>query len=220
MLLDYRISRRLRGGYTTVENLKEAFEKFLEENGHYPSSGEINSCWYLPNTKFIDRKFGGLKKLREEIGIKDIDMRKGSVRGGVCIAINERGREYEEIIHKILCDKFGEIAVHREKIFGDQNRCRSDFFVWSGNGNFVVDVFYPRDIQSMGGCLTNKVKKYDDENMNQFPVIFLMMNNEIPKERIEIYKSRMKKKLLKNQRVMYISDFEDFLKRKTKFKIK
>jgi len=40
-----------RKGTYSIEEIKYGFEKFLKENGHYPTSPEIDLCIYLPSSK-------------------------------------------------------------------------------------------------------------------------------------------------------------------------
>jgi hypothetical protein len=55
----------------TAEKIKEGFERFLVEQGRLPLSQEIDGIDYLPSKKLIERNFGGLEKLRAELGYKD-----------------------------------------------------------------------------------------------------------------------------------------------------
>ena len=49
----------------TTERIKDGFERFRKENGRLPIASEIDSLEYLPSARQIQRKFGGLEKLRE-----------------------------------------------------------------------------------------------------------------------------------------------------------
>ena len=49
-------------------NRKEGFERFVQENGRLPSAVEIDAIDYLPSSRLIQRKFGGLERLRGALG--------------------------------------------------------------------------------------------------------------------------------------------------------
>ncbi|MGD0855520.1 MAG: hypothetical protein ABSA18_06910 [Dehalococcoidia bacterium] len=59
--------------------LKEGFERFFTENGHYPSALEIDSCPYLCTSRQIQRKFGGLPKLKMSFGIQESNYSVGFI---------------------------------------------------------------------------------------------------------------------------------------------
>jgi hypothetical protein len=200
-----------------LKNIQDGFERFFKENGHYPSTPEMNRAGYFPSIKQIERVLGGIKKTRELLGMEIIDHTKGATRGEKCIAINKRGQVKNLEVYRILCKKFGEAFVHKEHTPLDDCRVRVDFYVYSPAGNFFVDVFYPTDMQSMGGCLNNKTKKYIGGAMNQFPVIFLMTNKDIEKERIASFLAARKNKFGKNQSFMDLDQFNDYINKKTVF---
>jgi hypothetical protein len=52
-----------RKGTYSIEELRNGFEHFYQENGHYPTAPEIDRCKYLPSARQIQRNFGGLPKL-------------------------------------------------------------------------------------------------------------------------------------------------------------
>ena len=64
----------------TAEKIKEGFDRFIKEKGRLPKSAEIDELNYLPNRKFIERNFGGLEKLRGELGYRDTHFGKGKFR--------------------------------------------------------------------------------------------------------------------------------------------
>lgn len=170
--------------------------------------------------KKMERHFGGVVNARKLLKLEITNFNKGITRSNKCIAINEIGLQKEKEIYKLLCDKFGEIAVHKEYPPLEDSRIRVDFYIHCKNENFFVDVFYPSSMQSMGGCLNNKIKKYRGDIMNQFPVIFLMMNDLIPKERIEKFLGDKKNPFLENQKMMSIDEFKEFIENKIPFEVR
>lgn len=189
--------------------LKEGFERFFRENGHYPTAHEIDSCDYLPRTRTIQRNYGGLPNLRKALGFEILDYTKGEVRKETAIMCNKRANENENEIYKYLVEKFGEISVHREYRFTDGSH-RSDFYIFK---KFIVDVFYPKDKYSFLACLNSKIKKYNllaENNFILLPVIFLQMNKDLSSELIKNIVTNKKNKLHKNQSVMCVDEFKNF----------
>ena len=124
----------------TTEKIKAGFDRFIKEKGRPPKSVEIDELDYLPNRKFIERNFGGLEKLRGELGYQDTHFGKGKFRSEIAYRVNASGRKIELALEKLLKNKFGEVFVHTEKIF-DNTKNRVDFYVYSPSGNMGIDVF-------------------------------------------------------------------------------
>lgn len=188
---------------------KELFERFFKENGHYPTSKEIDDCDYLPSARLFQRNYGGLANIRKELGLPITDYTKGDVRRNTAKIANKRANENENEIYKYLVEKFGKIAVHREYRFTDGSH-RADFYIF---GKFIVDVFFPKDKYSLLGCLNSKIRKYQIFQNNNFilvPVIFLQMNKDLSSEMVKKIIENKKNKLYKNQSVMCIDEFKCF----------
>lgn len=194
-----------------IEDLKRGFEKFYEMHGHYPASHEIDTFEYLPTSRSIQRKFGGLIRTREELGLNtSFDLRTGEHSSKRAKKINARAHKIEKEIYDYLVDIFGVEFVHREHFFTDDRRTRTDFFIYCKNGNFSVDVFFPKDRHNFIGCLNSKMKTYRDINMLKYPVIFLQMNENMSGEEIREILARKKNKLHKYQCVMILGEFKKF----------
>jgi len=67
----------------TFERIKESFEKFLDQHGHFPSGQEIDEVDYLPNTRTIQRSFGGLEALRTKLDLPVVNFSKGDNRSRI-----------------------------------------------------------------------------------------------------------------------------------------
>src|SRR3989344_7515528 len=115
--------------YWTAQKIKDGFDRFIKERGRLPKSIEINEVDYLPNRKFIERNFGGLEKLRRELGYTDVHFGKGKFRSEIAYKVNASGRKIELALEKLLKNKFGEVFVHTEKIF-DNTKNRVDFYIY------------------------------------------------------------------------------------------
>jgi len=107
----------------TDEAIKKGFERFFAEHERYPTTPEIDSSHYLPSSRQLQRRFGGVPVIRERLGLPISDFTKGSARSEMAINIGERGRKEEQIIYKILTDYFGEVFIHGQKPFNNYS-CR------------------------------------------------------------------------------------------------
>ena len=143
----------------TKEKIKEGLQKYYNEFGRYPTAHEIDKYPYLPSSRQIQRRFGGLPELRKQLGIEITDYTRGETRSHKAEIIGKRGLNYEKDIQKILIKHFGEIFVHEQKPFNDYSG-RLDFFVYAKDEKFGVDVFYAEDIHSLTGCINYKQRSY------------------------------------------------------------
>jgi hypothetical protein len=144
----------------TINVLKEGFKRFFDEHGHYPSSNEVDACPYLCTSKQIQRKFGGIYKLRELLDIKDSDYAHGEHRKKIGESINKLAISSELQVAEFLNNKFGVICVHEEKKYGT-GRNRVDFFVYA-KPNFAVEVFNTYTIRNLAINLNMKLHKFRD----------------------------------------------------------
>ena len=110
----------------TVEKIKEGFDRFWSENNRLPTAPEIDQLDYLPSSRQIQRKFGGLEKLRTVLGYEDTHFGKGAYRSEIANRVNTKGRDTEISLEKILREKFQEVFVHTERIFDDSKNKSSD----------------------------------------------------------------------------------------------
>lgn len=189
---------------------KEGFERFFRENGHYPTAIEIDKCDYLPTTRLLQRNYGGLANIRKELGLEILDYTKGETRSKTATIANNRAKDNENEIYKYLVEKFGIHFIHREHPYSDVSNHRADFKVFAKDKIFIVDVFYPKDKESLYSCLNSKIRKYDIINQNIWilphQIIFLQMNNDLSSEISEDKKNKMHP----NQSVMSVSEFKKF----------
>lgn len=151
---------RLKGKVYTIDILKEGFKRFWDEHGHYPSSVEIDQCPYLCTSKQIQRKFGGIYKLREQLNIVGSDYAHGEYRKKIGANINRLAISSELEVAKFLNNKYGEICVHEEKKYG-KGRNRVDFYVYA-KLNFAVEVFNTYTLRNLSVNLNMKLHKFHD----------------------------------------------------------
>jgi len=74
-----------------------------------------------------------------------------------------------------LVAQFGKIFVHLERHIGNSKK-RVDFYVFSPDGNFGVDVFYPSDMFNLNNALNIKLGAYKQFNDKLY---YLVANTDI-----------------------------------------
>lgn len=173
----------------SIDKIKEGFERFFSENGRLPITPEIDKLDYLPSSKQLQRRFGGVKELRKILGYKDVDFGSGKHRRKIAIRINKRGRESELDLEKKLREKFGEVFVHTERIF-DKSKNRVDFYVYTPSGNFGIDIFYTNTIKDLQKNINLKIDKY--HNFTE-PLYFVVGNNNFSQSDLDTYLNNKKK---------------------------
>jgi hypothetical protein len=158
----------------TNDTIKAGFEQFRAIHGRLPTAPEIDKLDYLPSSRQIQRSFGGLEVLRETLGYQDIHFGKGVFRSKIATRSNIRGRETEIALEQILREKFGEVFVHTERIF-DDSKNRVDFYIYSPDGNFGIDIFYTETMRDLQKNINLKIGKY-----KRFPCkLYLTVGNNL-----------------------------------------
>lgn len=204
-----------------LEDIKDGIEEFFKRHGKYPTATEFDLFEHLPSSRQIQRRFGGLIELRKTLSLKgQKDYTKGDHSSKRAKKINKRSHTLEKKVYDYLKDRFGVEFVHREYLFTDDGRSRTDFFVYDLDGNFSVDVFYPRDRHSLIGCLNSKLSKYGNNLLLQYPVIFLQMNNDIDEGVIKNILENKKKSLRSKQSLMTWNMFKKFCAKRGALELK
>ena len=143
----------------TIEKIGSGFKRFESERGRLPTALEIDHVGYLPSSRHIQKKFGGLVKLRIQLGYPQAHFGKGIFRSVIASRVNSRGRTAELLLESALRQKFGEVFVHTEKFFGSRKN-RVDFFIYAPDGNFSIDIFYSDKMKTLQSNVNIKMKKY------------------------------------------------------------
>ena len=221
MALRKQSSRSGKGTGWTYEQIEAGMRHFYAKNGHHPTAHEIDDYPYLPSSRSIERAFGGLVALRKRMGLTEdeLDLRAGSHSTRRAYSINERAHKVEATVYEHLVKLFGRELVHREYFFPDDRRTRADFFVYDAHGGFCVDVFYPKDLRNLTGCVNSKRVKYCDAVMLQYPVILLQMNKAVEQPELDRMVSKKKKPLPKNTSLMTWGTFTSFCARRKRLNI-
>lgn len=192
----------------TIEKIKEGFERFKIENNRLPTAPEIDQLDYLPSSRQIQRKFGGLEKLRTVLGYQDTHFGKGAYRSEIANRVNTKGRNAEISLEKILRKKFQEVFVHTERIF-DDSKNRVDFYVYSPDGNFGIDVFYTETMRDLQKNINIKIDKYQ-----KFPhQLFLVVGNtDFEQKELDEYMISKKKALPQNTTITTLNTLFEIIK--------
>lgn len=205
MLRKARLGRQ--EGEWTKDQVIAGLLKFYEEHGRFPKVEECDSYAYLPSGRSIQRSFGGLLKLRQELGIAE-NYHQGAYRTDLSRMINERGRRSEEAIGEYLVGLFGEVAVHRESpVPGTKERL--DFIVYHRDGKFGIDVFYPANLRNLQKIINIKEKKYRSFYDKLF---FVSLNPAVVQEAIDGIISHKKNLLQKSNFVVTEVEFKKQLR--------
>lgn len=201
----------MRKNIWNLENIKVAIEKFNMENGRYPTAKDFDSCNYLPWSRQMQRRFGGLVELRKILKLNcPTDYTKGKHGSDRARTITIRANMQEKEVYKLLVGMFGKPFVHREYLFDDSKRCRTDFYVHTRSGGFAVDSFYPKDRYSLIGCLNSKLGTYSTDLALDYPVIFLMLNKNIGMDIVEQVIGSKTNKLASYQKIMNMTLFKEY----------
>lgn len=187
----------------TAEKIREGFEKFYQKKGRYPTVTEIDQTRYLPSSRQIQRKFGGLKNFRKSSGYAINDFGSGKARSEIAGKSGKTGRAGERIVEKILVDHFGEEFVHVEKVWG-QTKQRLDFYVYNPKTSFGVEVITAADKSSFTINLNIKIRRYLDPD---YPLFFVIINHHLTQDLLDVLISRKKLSLPNKSEVVSLERF-------------
>ena len=192
----------------SIKKIKDGFERFRIEHSRLPTSPEIDKLDYLPSSRQIQRKFGGLEKLRGILGYEDTHFGRGKYRSDIATRTNVKGRDTELALEKILREKFGEVFVHTERIF-DDSKNRVDFYIYTADGNFGIDVFYTDTMRDLQKNINNKIDKY-----LKFPgkLFFVVGNGAFTQSELDAYMTAKKKSLPANTTILNIESLGQIIK--------
>jgi hypothetical protein len=191
----------------TAEKIKEGFDRFIKENGRLPKSLEVDEVDYLPTRKLIERNFGGLEKIRRELGYLDTHFGRGKFRSEIAHKVNVSGRNIELTLEKLLKNKFGEVFVHTEKIF-DNTKNRVDFYIYSPSGNFGIDVFGTDTMYNLQSNINVKLNKYSGFKEKLF---FVVASDSFSQADLDTYMIKKTKVLPKNAKIITIKSLGQVL---------
>jgi len=139
------------------------------------------------------------------MGIDEIDYAHGEHRKNIWKNVGSLSLDSENLVGKLLKDRYGEICVHEEKKYGP-GRSRLDFFVYAQE-NFAVEVFNTFTLHGITGNLDVKLKKYANFHL---PLFFVITGGDFTQNEIDKKTSRLNKNKLKpNMRCVSLKTFRD-----------
>jgi hypothetical protein len=162
----------------TLEEIRKGILYFFKIHSRYPTAHDFDQFEFLPSARTIQRAFGGLEKIRNELNIGDVkNFTKGEYRSNIAKKTHSKAMLYEEEFYNFLISRLDEIKVHEHKIIRPGNIC-CDFFIYrkhTSEGGIVIDIFYAQDILSLGSVIRIKGKRY----LNlPFKVFFVLVGNK------------------------------------------
>lgn len=184
----------------TPQKIKKGFNQFINENGRLPKATEIDKLSYLPSSRMIQKRFGGLEKLRQELGFNVTHFGKGKHRSQIAKVVGRRGRQLEIDLEKELQNKYGELHVHTEKTFYGKQRV--DFYIYCDRGNFGIDIFYPNTLATLQSNVNIKMKKYQNFTL---PLYLVMANPSFTQKQLDDYTHNKKNTLPENVKLITLS---------------
>ncbi len=200
----------------TVEKIRAGFDRFYRENGRYPTALEVDSYPHLPSARLFQRRLGGLKQFRKELGHKTTDFGRGENRSGIAATVARRGRLSELELENVLVAQFGEAFVHIEKRFGKQGH-RVDFYVYSPSGNFGIDVFWATAIHHVRTITSMKMKAYQSYPPST-ELYFLCANRDISQKELDAFVANKKYPLSRNIKLISPTTFASIVSLKKPYR--
>lgn len=189
----------------TLKLIKLGLERFYRENNHYPIAPEIDKCSYLPSSRQIQRKFGGLPAIRKQLGFKDLDYSKGVFRSKMASSTNILSSASEGNVRDFLNKEYGELCIHEEKKYG-KGKNRVDFFIYAKT-NFGVEVFNTYTLRNLAKNMNIKLKKFYDY---KFYLYFVVTGEDFNQTSIDRLINRKKHlPLLKNMKCYCFETFKN-----------
>lgn len=207
----------------TLEKVRDGFEKFYELYNRYPTAYDVDDFEFLPSARQIQRKFGGLEKLRKDLGLKIETYTSGEDRINKIASFNKRGRECENVVYQVLNEIFDEKFIHIEKptcgniiMNSYDNKSRYDFYVYAKPSNFAVDVFGTEDERGVVKNMNIKEKKYKKLNHHE-EIYFVYFGNNVNKTKVNSWMNNKKIALPNTWKVMDFTEFKDSLSKHSSY---
>ena len=163
----------MRATIWTIDSIEQGIMRYQQETGHYPNATDFDECPYLPSARQIQRKFGGMEKLGERLGIAEINYTKGNLRRAIYDNFSERSLDAEDKLEMALIAYFGEPYVHTQKRYYRLMKNRWDFFVYCQDGHFGIDIFSTARQAYIMNNIRHKLPKYADVP-SSMPIYFVV----------------------------------------------
>ncbi len=147
----------------TLENVLSGFKEFYRLNKRWPIGNDLPLCPYLPNVKTLERKFGGIVKIRQILGLDNPHFNRGVMRSERAGRIFSRAFTVEQQLYSELVIRFHEVFVRNQSrvVVHESKSVRVDFLVFHASGRFAVDIFFPdQEKNRFASNVTAKYKIY------------------------------------------------------------
>lgn len=205
--------------YTSDEEvlniIKTEFENFLKQTGRYPTTQEIDAGKNMPSSRSMQRRFGGVQKVREMLGMEITNYTKGESRAAKAKICNERSVTTEDKTLQILLNVFPIQTIHQQAKYSLKLNNRCDFLVYNKTSDFYIDVFYTENILNLNSILNIKLLKY--ETIKDKPVYFIV--DGLNKKDIIIKLENKVKYLPDNFKVITLDDLDTEIKQYTPYSV-
>lgn len=186
-----------------LENIKLGIDRFYQINGRFPTVSDLDNTDYLPSARWIQMKFGGMVKVRKDLGYADIHLGVGKYRSNIANKVNETGLKFEHEIEEFLVNKFGEPFVHIQKRIGNK-RDRVDFFVYNATANFGVDVTkITGHFRNLQINVNVKIAKYKDLSVD----LYIVVGGAYDQLKIDQWLLKKANSLPSNWKVLTVNNF-------------
>jgi hypothetical protein len=200
---------------STDEEIIDSFKKFFNENGHYPSSRELDLCQYTPTSKTFQRRFGSLIAFRIKYSFGPFDFRSTQEKKDKTAKRSKESIKEEVDLFNFAKDIFKKHTVIREYCEFDDGRKRIDLLIRNSKKEdlrIYADIFNPEDIRSLIGSVNLKLRKYyPSSRLEPYKFFFVCANPKVDQYNINDYVERRKNKLSDNQKIITLSEFKKYL---------
>jgi len=177
-----------------------------------PTAPEVNESDYLPTSRYIQKRFGGLVNLRKRLGYRDTHLGAGKNRSRIAKQSYRRGRDAELELETELSAYFGKPFVHVERPIG-KRRIRLDFYVFAPGGNFGVDVFTASSFKNLITHVNIKLPRYEGFRED----LYLVPIGDFHQAQLDNYIKRRKKAFDKNIHLMTLESFRNSNRKRAAF---
>lgn len=159
---------------------------FHEIHQRYPTTREMDNSEEMKGSKYIQRNFGGVSKLREYLGLSETDFTRGEIRKkkiaeAIKMATNKRN-EATGYLYSYFGTKPNVAAF--EPYTDEVESVCSDFGIYHSKGHFYVNVICPSNLYNFNGCINLKLKKIRGMGIKD-NVYYVCTNTDISNDDIQ-----------------------------------
>lgn len=190
----------------TLEKVRFGFDKFYELYSRYPTAYDVDDFDFLPSSRQIQRRFGGLLNLRKELGLKIENYSRGEERSKIALRVNKEGKNCESTVFDLLKLSFDEKFIHIEKPISSDYKNRCDFYVFAKPENFLIDVFSTNDVRNLVKIMNIKEKSYGKADIKEN--LYFVYFGEVDKAKMSQWLLNKRIKIPSNWIIICFNDFK------------